>query len=126
VIEYRSLVTTNPDSLMYRQSLRGAEFRLYQDNGRGKRHSERLLAPLRYLIEEASASKDWDAVDRLAENGMEFNPWDVGMNVAIGDACEQRGFADVAVFVLTSALRVDPSRSDLWKRLRVLDPDRFS
>jgi hypothetical protein len=125
VLAFRPLVTQFPDNLLHRQALRGAEFRLHKENGRGKRHSERLLAPLRYLIEEASALKDWDAVDRLAENGLEFNPWDIEMNVAVGDACEQRGFADVAAFVLASALRVDSSRRDLWKRLQVLEPERF-
>jgi hypothetical protein len=120
VLEYRSCVKLAPDRLIHRASLRGAEFRLYADNGAGHRFSKWLLPPLLALVEEARASRDWDAVDRLAENGLEFNPWDFEMTVAVGDACEARGFTDSAVYFLTDALRLDVSRRDLRERLNSL------
>ncbi len=101
---YRS-VTLVPDNLAYRQSLRTAEFKKYDNNLKGAGMMSRpKLVRIRSKLSRAKSKGDWDEVDKLAEEGLLLNPWDAGLNAAVGQACHQRGYNTVAIFAYQVAV----------------------
>ncbi len=101
---YKS-VTLVPDNLAYRQSLRTAEFKKYDNNLKGAGMMSRpKLVRIRSKISRAKSKNNWDEVDKLAEEGLLLNPWDAGLNAAVGEACHQRGYNTVAIFAYQVAV----------------------
>ena len=81
-----------PDNLAYRQSLRAAEFKKYKNNGKGAgMMSKPKLVSLRQKLSRARSKKEWDEVDRIAEEALKLNPWDAAFNASVGEACQERG-----------------------------------
>lgn len=106
-----------PDNLLYRQTLRGVEQRKYKNNKSGARMAGMKLMGIRGRLKKARMQKDWDQVDRLAEEGLKINPWDAQLNADVGDACYERGFYEVAGFGYTKALETDPQNTQYLRRL---------
>lgn len=121
---YATSVKLCPDNLMYRQSLRGAEFRMYGDNGTGSRMSGMKLMGPRGKAKKARLSKDWTSLDQAAEEGLQVNPWDAQLNADVGDACTLLGYVDVAIFAYETSLRVDPANKEVNKSLAALLEDK--
>ncbi len=142
---YKS-VTLVPDNLAYRQSLRTAEFKKYDNNMKGAGMMSRpKLARIRSKVSRAKSKSNWDEVDKLAEEGLLLNPWDAGLNAAVGEACHQRGFNTVAIFAYQVAvgpggepdnitlqrefaklLQADEKFKEaavVWKKVHKLDPN---
>src|SRR3954471_12381691 len=71
-----------PDNLVFRQTLRGCERRLYGENKTGaKLAGLRLrLSGVRSRIRKARSKSDWPALDQAAEKGLIFNPWNAQLN----------------------------------------------
>ncbi len=101
---YKS-VTLVPDNLAYRQSLRTAEFKKYDNNLKGAGMMSRpKLVRIRSKLSRAKSKKNWDEADKIAEEGLLLNPWDAGLNAAVGEACHQRGYNTVAIFAYQVAV----------------------
>lgn len=113
-----------PDNLLYRQTLRGAERKMYGDNGSGAKMSGMKLMKPRGRIKKARFSKDWKALDAAAEEGLKINPWDADLNAAVGEACANLGFQDVALFGYEVALKAEPMNKDFNKSYALLQEAR--
>lgn len=113
-----------PDNLMYRQALRGVEYRKYGNNKTGAKLAGPRLMRIRGMIKKAKLQKNWEQVDQEAEKGLQINPWDVQLNADAGEACRERGFEEVAVFCYEKALENDPNNKDLLRSLAELYEDR--
>jgi tetratricopeptide (TPR) repeat protein len=132
-----------PDNLLYRQTLRGAEKKKYKNNKTGARMAKVKVLGIRARIKKSRAQKDWAAVAKTAEDGLQLNPWDGSCNADLGNACMQLGFPEVAAFSYELAVEAEPNNKDylrslaalyeergdysaavnLWERLRKLDPN---
>ena len=121
---YGQSVKLCPDNLMYRQSLRGAEFRMYDNNGTGSRMSGMKLMGPRGKVKKSRLSKDWAGLNQAAEEGLTVNPWDAQLNADVGDACTMLGYVDAAIFAYETSLRVDPTNRDVNKSLAALLEDK--
>ena len=102
-----------PDNLLFRQTLRGVECRMYDNNGFGVRLPNSQLDRIRGQLEKAKSKQDWATVDRLAEAGLRLRPWDTDLNLELGLASLARGNRDVALFALHCALNSSPDRDDI-------------
>lgn len=96
-----------PDNLMYRQTLRGCERKKYKDNGSGARMASVKLMGVRTKIKKSRMQKDWEAVDRAAEEGLQVNPWDAQLNFDMGEACRNLEYMECALYGLQSAVECD-------------------
>ncbi|NOX56042.1 MAG: tetratricopeptide repeat protein, partial [Planctomycetes bacterium] len=97
-----------PENLMYRQTLRGGEYRKYNNNKTGAKMAGMKLMGIRGRIKKAKMQKDWEAVERAAEDGLKINPWDAQLNADLGEAAKNLGYGEVAVFAYQCALKEDP------------------
>lgn len=117
-------VSLVPDNLMYRQALRGVEYRKYGNNKSGARLAGPKLMGIRSKIGLAKRSKNWEQVDLQAEAGLQINPWDAQLNADVAEACRERGFGEVAVFSYEKAAETDPNNKELLKNLGALYEER--
>lgn len=113
-----------PDNLVYRQTLRGASKKLYGDNGSGARMAGMKTMKIKGRIKKAKLTKDWKGLDHAAEEGLRVNPWDAALNAAVGEACVNLGFADVALFSYELALKADPESKDYNRQYALLQEER--
>lgn len=105
---FQKSVQLVPENLVYRQSLRGAQFKKYDNNKKGEgMWAKRKLVSIRSKISKAKAKEEWDALDIACEEGLVINPWDVGLNISLGDACTERGYDEIAVFAYSIACGPD-------------------
>lgn len=98
-------VQLRPDNLSYRQSLRGAEFRLKM------RISESVSFWTKWDIKRFDSKlatldrqNKWDDLDVCAEEAIRLDPWDPIANMFAAKACVQRGYYEVGRFLLECAL----------------------
>lgn len=113
-----------PDNVLFRQSLRGATRRMYKDNGSGAKMAGMKLMKVRGRLKKAQMSKKWEAIDAIAEEGLRINPWDSGLNAAVGDACRNLGYHNVAIFAYEKALEGDPENKELNRVYARLQEER--
>ena len=124
---FQSVVARVPERLCYRRSLRELERRLRDrdappDPLAMTAVSEALLAINRAKRKTAHEVIDWDEIDRVAEQGLAVDPWDVELNFELGHACRARGYREVALFAYRCALESAPDREDIEQRLHDLVP----
>ena len=113
-----------PDNLVYRQTLRGTEERKYGGSGKGASFSGTKLMGVRRRIKKARSAKDWDQLDKEAEEGLKIDPWDTQLNLDVGEACENRQFLDVAKFAYGKALGSSENNVDIMKKLAAVLEER--
>ncbi len=106
-----------PDNLMYRQALRGVEYKKYNNNKTGAKMSSMKLMPIRGKIKKARMKSDWDSVNRDAEEGLVVNPWDPQLNADVGEACRNLGFGEIAVWAFKLAVEGEPNNKDFNQQL---------
>ncbi|MCC7419858.1 MAG: hypothetical protein IT428_06245 [Planctomycetaceae bacterium] len=87
-----------PDNVLYRQCLRGSEFKKFAGD-----RTRTTLSPDDHgrIVERIAAARtagDWAEMDRCAEEGLRHDPWNRVLNLAMAEACEKRGFFDCTVF----------------------------
>ena len=131
-----------PDNLLYRQTLRGVERKKYNDNGTGAKMAGLRTAKVKTRIKASRLKKNWDAVDKAAEEGLKVNPWDAALLFELGTAARERGFSEVAVDAMRIAVANNTENKDfarslaellesrgdyneaskIWQRLAKLDP----
>ena len=93
-----------PDTLTYRQTLRGSQRKKYHDQPDAACKSASMLAGIRLWIKQARADKNWIELDRAAEEGLALNPWNAQFHADVGDAAREQGFLDVARFSFEQAI----------------------
>ena len=113
-----------PENLVYRQSLRGAEYRKYNNNGSGARMTGPKLMGIRSRIKKAKGKQEWKMMDEEAEKGLQLNPWDAQLEAWVGEACVQLGFGDVALFAYSNAVKHDKENVAFLKALAELHRER--
>ncbi|QDT16965.1 tetratricopeptide repeat protein [Alienimonas californiensis] len=101
---YYQAATKDPGNLLYRQSLRGAERKKYNDNGTGASMKGVKLMGVKGRIKKARGKSNWAELDGAAEEGLKIDPWDTEMNLAVADAAEAREHFEVAKFAIDAAL----------------------
>src|SRR5580700_3076387 len=121
---YGKSVSLAPDNLSFRQSLRGSEYKKYQDNKTGAKLASMRLAGTRNNLRKLRGKKEWAAMDTVAEEGLIINPWDAGLNAAVGEACRNRGFLEVADFSYQRAVESDPDTKDYLQNLMEINEER--
>jgi tetratricopeptide (TPR) repeat protein len=116
---YRSSVQLVPDNLMFRQTLRGCERYLYDNNKKGATFAKlRLrLRGIRGKIRRARSKSNWAALDQAAETGLTLNPWNSQLNADMGDACLNLGFTEIALFGYANAVENDPENRNYLEKL---------
>lgn len=113
-----------PDGLVYRQTLRGCERKKYGENKTGAKMANMKLMGPRGRIKKCRMQKDWEAVDKAAEEGLAINPWDAQLNADVGDAARNREFLDVAIYSYSQAVEIDPNNKAYWATLAQLQEDK--
>ena len=117
-------VTLMPDNVVYRQSLRGAEYRQYKNNGTGARMAGAKLMGIRSRVKKAKSKEDWKAMDEEAEKGLQINPWDAQLEAWVGEACTKLGYPDVALFAYSNAVKQEKENKDYLRALAELHRER--
>jgi tetratricopeptide (TPR) repeat protein len=96
-----------PDNLLFRQTLRGCQRKLYKDNKTGASMAFLKINGVRSKIKKARTAKNWPDLDAAAEEGLMINPWDGQFNADLGEAARERGFLEVAQFAFETATHPD-------------------
>ncbi len=117
-------VRFDPENLMFRQTLRGCEEKKYGGNKTGAKMAGMKLMSVRGKIKKAQLKKDWDAVDKACEEGLQINPWDAQLNADLGTALKELGFNKVAEHAFEKAVAADPKNKDFLRALAELYEER--
>lgn len=121
---FSQCVKIEPENLLFRQALRGVEMKKYGNNKTGAKMGGMKLMGPRGLIKKARMSKNWDAIDKAAEEGLAINPWDPQLNADVGDAAKNQGFAAVAAFAYEKAVECDGQNKEYLAVLAELYEER--
>ena len=113
-----------PDNIAFRQALRGAERKMYGDNGKGAKMAGMKLMKIKGRIKKAKLTKNWKGLDTAAEDGLRVNPWDSGLNASLGKGCKNLGFSAVALFGYELALKAEPKSKDYNREYALLQAER--
>ncbi len=113
-----------PDNLVYRQSLRGAEYRMYKNNGSGAKLAGAKLMGVRSRVKKARGKEDWTTMNEEAEKGLQINPWDAQLEAWVGEACAKMEFFEIALFAYSNAVKQDKENMNYLRELAKLHLDR--
>lgn len=113
-----------PDNLLFRQTLRGCEKRMYRNNGSGARMAGVKLMGIRGQIKKARLKEDWAAMDQACEEGLKVNPWDAQLNADLGEACHRLGYGDIATFAYQAAVEQDAANVEFRRKLALILEER--
>lgn len=112
-----------PENLTYRQLLRGNQRKKYNDNksGAGALAKSKLMG-IRGRVKKAKAKGEWDEMDKVCEEGLALNPWDVQLNLELSEAAKAREFMEVARFALQTAWSIDQTNKQIsWQFAELLE-----
>ncbi len=121
---YRTSIKMVPDNLAYRQSLRGTEYKKYDDNKSGARMAGMKLMTVKGRMKKCRMSKDWAGLAEACEDGLEVNPWDPQIGAELGDALKELGYQEVAKFAYQESLKVDNTNIAVNRSLALLLEER--
>jgi tetratricopeptide (TPR) repeat protein len=121
---YSKAVRIVPDNLLFRKTLRGAQYRLYGNNKSGARLASAKLMGTRNTIRKARSKKEWLAMDLAAEEGMNVNPWDAQLNADVGEAAYNLGYLEVAEFSYDCAVQSNDESKEYLQRLMDICEER--
>lgn len=131
-----------PDNLVYRQSLRGAERKLYKDNKKGATMAAIKIQPAMGRLKIAKARKKWIDVIQAAEDALQINPWDTSAHYELANAALESDLIKVAVWTAEQGVELDRENPKMhrllaealerdgqyeravraWEKVRQLDP----
>lgn len=109
---FRQCVNLVPENLLFRQSLRGVTEKKYNGNGSGASMAGMRLMGIKTSLKKSRLQKDWNAMIQTAEDGLAVNPWDPSLNAELGDALNNVGFEDPALWCYERAVNKDPNNKD--------------
>jgi len=117
---YSTSVKLKPDNLAYRQSLRGTEYKKYDDNKTGARMAGVKLMAVKGRLKKCRMSKDWAGQAEACEEGLAVNPWDVQLGTDLGDALKELGYQEVAKFAYEEVMKIEPGNVGVNRSLALL------
>lgn len=107
----------DPGNVGFRQALRAAQRKRYNDNKKGgKLAGARTMTP-RMQIKTARARKDYHKQIDHCEEVLAINPWDVSALVDEAEACDKLGYTPVAVWLLETAQELDADNVNVLRPL---------
>ena len=113
------------DNLVYRQLLRSATRKKYNDNGTGAGMlAKTKLMGIRSRITASKKKNDWADVDKAAEEGLLINPWDVQLLSELGEAHKNLNSLNIAKESYKLACAGDKTNKDLWRKLGAILKDK--
>jgi tetratricopeptide (TPR) repeat protein len=121
---YGKAVQLAPDNLAFRQALRGTEYKKYENNKCGAKFAGVRLTGTRNTIRKIRGKKEWQQMDQAAEEGLMLNPWDAPLNAAVGEACHNLGYSEVAEFAYQCAVEGDPESKEYLQSLMEINEER--
>ncbi len=121
---YSKAVRIVPDNLLFRKTLRGAQYRLYGNNKSGAKLASARLMGTRNTIRKARSKKEWPAMDQAAEEGLKLNPWDAQLNADVGEACYNLGYLEIAEFSYDCAVQSNDESKEYLQRLMDICEER--
>ncbi|MFN0198127.1 MAG: tetratricopeptide repeat protein [Planctomycetaceae bacterium] len=114
-----------PHNLLYRQSLRGCEYRKYGENKNGAGLGGKMkIMSIRSRIKKAKANSDWNECDKAAEEGLVLYPWDAQLLADLGDAARGSSNLEIAVDSYKRAVLSAPENRDFLRTLGELLEER--
>ncbi len=100
---YRQAIDLFPGTLVYRQALRSAQRRGFQnDPSKVGRLVGARLQPLRIRIRTAKTRKHWSEALALCEEVFALNPWDVAAAIDASEVSGRLEYSEIALWVLES------------------------
>jgi tetratricopeptide (TPR) repeat protein len=107
----------DPANTTYRFQLRQAEKIKYGHNLHGSRMASVATAGARLRLRRALLAGNYRRVLESAEEILAKNPWDVGANVALGEAFDALGLLDLAVWSMEQARQAKPKDLKVMRAL---------
>jgi tetratricopeptide (TPR) repeat protein len=96
-----------PDQLVYRQQLRQAAKRKFENNKRGSRFAAVTTVGARTGLKGAKAKKEFLRALECCEDCLSENPWDSSVLLDLAAIAESLGWMEMAVWSAESALERD-------------------
>ena len=112
---YQEACKLSPDTLLFRQALRGIERRKF-DNDPHKvgRLVGTRTQPIKLRAKLARNGSQWSHVIEVCEEAFVHNPWDVGAAREAADAAEQLDFKELAQWFVESVQNVATDADFFW------------
>ncbi len=114
---FRTAVDLVPDNQLYRQSLRGATEKRYNNNQQGAAMAGMKLMTTKATIKKCRMQSDWKSIAKLCEDGLAINPWDPQLNADLGDALTHIGYIEPAGNCYERAVKGDTNNKDYLRPL---------
>ncbi len=123
----QNVVAHRPNDLPQRKALRAIERELRKRESADEAAATTVPTDIWWEIRQAKHKRsdqfiEWDMIDRAVERGLAVAPWDVELNLELGDACRARGYRDIARYAYECAIKLASDREDIKVRLQELDP----
>ncbi|MBX6311542.1 MAG: tetratricopeptide repeat protein [Isosphaeraceae bacterium] len=98
---YHEAAKLDPESLIYRQALRGVQRRKFgNEPSKVGRLVGARVQPIRLRIKAEKAKGNWSRILEMCEEAFQFNPWDVGTSRDFAEAAEHLGLKGLARWAL--------------------------
>lgn len=102
---YRDALKIEPGNLLFRQALRGAQRRAYNNDPKGVGRMIGIkIQPLKAGLISTKTRKNWLGVMETCEDIFKHNPWDVGAAEDAADAAEHMDLLPLAQWLLESVV----------------------
>ncbi len=117
-------VKMKPEVVLYRQTKHGCCKKMYGDNGSGAKMAGMKLMSIRGKMKKARMKKDWETLDKLAEDGLLVNPWDPQLYADLGAASKELDRGEIAAYAYSAAVNLDKTNIDFNRGLGDVMLDR--
>lgn len=112
------VVTQHPTDLSRRQALRQIEKSIRTEGKVDAETVSLVMSDVWWTIRQARHKQiaeltEWAEIDRAIECGLAVDPWNVDLNVELGDISRARGYWEIARFAYGCALETAPDRTDI-------------
>jgi tetratricopeptide (TPR) repeat protein len=107
----------DPANFLYRQTLRRTQKQKFGNNLRGSRLAFLTTFRKRAWLKAARTSGDHLKVLEYGEEILSRNPWDLGVQMDMAEACDTLGLLDMAIFQLDQARQKYPNNPTLNRAL---------
>lgn len=80
-----------------------------------------MIIRLVVLIADAKKKREWNRIDRLAEEGLALNPWHDQLHALAAEANLERRYYEVALFLADTARQLTPGNHEfeaLYQRVQ--------
>lgn len=106
-----------PERLVYRQALRGAEMKHYNNNGKGAAMAKMKMMTAISRMQLNKSRKKWSEVMEAAEDALVYNPWDAKVLYDLAYAANQAQMLETATWLAENAASIDKESADLYRLL---------